>query len=197
MIRQFPHKRPTDEDYEPRLSPLKSTLGMWTIGLVNHPLAGWFLFSYSLAATIIETVPVTFVLSAFVVSGRKSKWRLVALSSVGSALGALLLASAFHLWGFKLLSNYYPDLVTTPAWTYIETWIAKYGMFAIAAVAAVPLPLTPAIALCGLMRMPLITLFTSVLIGKAVKYSVTTGFAFQLSKGFRHYDRIGKRRAMR
>ncbi|OQW47479.1 MAG: hypothetical protein A4S09_15270 [Proteobacteria bacterium SG_bin7] len=157
----------------------------------NHPRAGWFLFAYAVAATIVETVPVTFILSVFAMKGRQSKWRVVALSSVGSALGALLLAGAFHLWGFMLLSSYYPDLVTAPSWTFIESWVAKYGMFAIAGIAAVPLPLTPALALCGLMRMPLVILFASVLIGKFLKYSLTVGFAFQASKQFRHYIRNG------
>ena len=193
MIRLVSTRESTHGNYKTYASALRSKLETWGIELASHPKAGWFLFVYAILATALETVPVTFLLSVYVAAGRKPVWRLVGVSSFGSALGALFLASAFHLWGFKLLFSYYPDLIATPAWTSIELWISKFGMFAIAGIAAVPLPLTPAIALCGLMRMPLATLFASVLIGKIVKYSVTASLTLQAKRQFRYRDPIGKR----
>lgn len=152
---------------------VRSRLALLSQKYASHPLCGLVLFFYALAATVIETVPVTFVLS-LLIALKKSRWKaFLILSVLGSSFGALLLAWLFHSWGYSFVASYYPGLVGSESWKAIEVWIARYGMWGIVGVAAVPLPLTPAIALCGLMRMPLFSLFLAVLIGKTVKYSVT------------------------
>lgn len=157
---------------------LRSRLTQWIEKYGSHPLSGPILFSYAFAATVIETIPVTFVLWLMVAMNRPRWKRFVFLSVLGSSLGSLVLAWVFHRWGYGLVVEYYPGLVKSSEWVSMESWISRFGMVAIAAVAAVPLPLTPAIALCGLMRMPLTLLFASVFVGKAVKYSFTAIVAY-------------------
>lgn len=152
---------------------IRSKLAFLSRKYVSHPLCGAVLFIYAFVATVIETVPVTFVLS-LLIALKKSRWKeFLILSVLGSSFGALLLAWLSHLWGYSLIASYYPGLVSSESWKAIEIWVARYGMWGVAGIAAVPLPLTPAIALCGLMRMPLFSLFVAVLIGKTIKYSVT------------------------
>ena len=173
MIERSEPMKSLREDANSSRPTVRTKLAEWALKYGSHPRSGPLLCLYALVATVIETIPVTFILSLLIAVNRKRWKHLVFYSVLGSAIGSVVLAWMFHRWGYAFIAEYYPGLVNSAEWKAIESWIAQYGMVAIAGFAAIPFPLTPAIALCGLMRMPLTSLFLAVLAGKAIKYSVT------------------------
>lgn len=138
----------------------------------SHPLAVPLMALYGFIGTIIEIVPVTWVLSAFVALNQKQWKKFLAAGVFGASIGAATLTWMFHRWGLTWIVTNYPTLTDSPGWQSAEVWIAKYGVLALTAVAASPLALTPALAVCGLMKMPVGSAGLAVSLGKLAKYYV-------------------------
>ncbi len=147
----------------------------------SHRLAVPVMVLYGFIGTVVEIVPVTWVLSAFVAFDPKRWKKFLIAGSIGASGGAMLLTWVFHRWGLAWVNAHYPTLVGTSGWQSIETWVASYGVVALAGVAASPLALTPALAACGLMKMPLTWAGLAVFAGKTLKYAVVTLFARRAS----------------
>ena len=143
----------------------------------SHPLAIPVMALYGFIGTIVEIVPVTWVLSAFVALNPKRWKRFLAAGVLGASVGAVLLTWIFHRWGLAWIVAHYPSLVNSSGWQSAEVWIAQYGIFVLVVIAASPLALTPALAACGLMKMPLASAGLAVLFGKLAKYSIVASIA--------------------
>lgn len=136
----------------------------------DHPLLPLLVFGLAFAATVIESVPVTVMLSALVVLRPRRSSTLLVTAAVGSASGAFVLATFFHAYGLPWMSSRFPSLIGSPAWMWGEQWVSRYGLFALAGAAALPVALTPFLAVCGLMRMSVAEVFVAILFGKLIKY---------------------------
>ena len=147
------------------------------------PLVG----ALAVAATLSMTVPVTAILLAAVML-RPRRWPLILLAAVlGAALGASALAWTFHEQGLGHLQRAYPEFSNSDSWRQVMAWIDHYGLFALAAVCALPLPQTPALIACGLGDLPISGIFLAVTAGKMAKYGVVAWMAATFPERFRRY----------
>ena len=115
-------------------------------------------------------------LAVLMVPGR---WKSITImSSLGAALGAGLLYLAFHHLGWAGLLASYPDVVRSRAWSDATRWLANYGVVALLVLAATPLPLTPALMIASISRLPVMEVLLALWLGKLVKY---TAYAWLVS----------------
>ena len=125
----------------------------------------------AMAATLSMTVPfASLLVGAVLMSPRR--WKSIALcSSLGAALGAGLLYLAFHHLGWARLFDAYPDVVRSAAWSDATRWVTNYGVATLMLIAALPLPLTPALMFAAVSRLPVTEVLLALWLGKLVKYT--------------------------
>jgi membrane protein YqaA with SNARE-associated domain len=136
------------------------------------PLLGVAL-AFGATLLAIAFVPVLCML----VVARQRRWGvLVVACSLGSALGATLLAWLVSTYGTQILDYLLSRLARTQEWQTGTRWVDAFGFAALLAVAALPLSQTPVLIVCALMAMPMTEIFLSVFAGKLIKYSVSAAF---------------------
>lgn len=135
---------------------------------VLTPLAGVLAF----ALTLSFTVPVTAMLvPAFLVHPRI--WRRVAVAgAVGSTAAACVLMLVFHHLGWEQVQVWFPGMSSSANWKAVAQWLNEWGLWGLMAVAALPLPQTPALVFFALVRPSLATVAMGILVGKLIKYLV-------------------------
>lgn len=125
-------------------------------------------------ATITLTVPVELLVATAVLIN-PARWISTALfAAVGSALASLALYLVLHHFGWGLLIEWYPEIVTSKAWLQSTRWLSQYGPVALFAIMALPLPVpkTPALAFVAIYRMPIYEVVLAIGLGKMLKYTL-------------------------
>ena len=143
------------------------------------PLVGAAAFG----ATLTQTVPTEWLLVACV-AARGKNWLALALwAASGAGAAAVVLYLGFHHLGWIPLAARYPDLAASRAWTAAAAWLERYGVAAIFAVMALPLPVPklPVLAAAGLQRLPIAEVAAAILTGKASKYGAYAFLAARFS----------------
>jgi membrane protein YqaA with SNARE-associated domain len=140
----------------------------------------------ALLLTVSMSIPFASLLIAAVLL-RRERWKeITVFASVGSAAGGLLLYLIFHHLGWSYLIEAYPDLVQSKAWVDATHWVTSYGTWALLAVAASPLPQTPALIFTAVSSLPPLEVFLALFIGKLVKYGAYAWFAATFRSWFEH-----------
>lgn len=120
---------------------------------------------------------------------RPRKWiRYFLWASIGSGLGAFLLALLTQIYGEPLVTWLAGDTFNTPAWHKTEGFFDKYGILAMIFVAVGPLPSQPAVIIGALAHMSAIGLALAVLVGRAVKYALFAWSATHAPKLFEKWS---------
>ena len=126
----------------------------------------------AVAATLSMSVPFAGLLVAAVLMAPR-RWLSIAFgSSLGAALGASILYLVFHHLGWARLFAAYPDVVRSVAWKDAAMWLGAYGVVSLLVLAALPLPLTPALMFAAIARLPVAEVVVALWIGKLTKYLV-------------------------
>lgn len=138
-----------------------------TSSRLYRPLVGVMAFG----ATLSMAIPFASIL-AFAVLLRRDRWLLIALlSSLGSAVGGLLLYLVFHHLGWNNFIALYPEVARSQSWVEATRWLSRYGISALLFISALPLPQTPALMFAGISRLPVGEVLLALLAGKLAKYS--------------------------
>lgn len=146
-------------------------------------LVGLFAFG----ATLSMSVPFGSILVVATLL-RRDKWlRIAILSSLGSALGGLVLYVVFHHLGWNSLIARYPDVVRSEVWAHATHWLSSYGIAALFLIAALPLPQTPALMVAGITRLPVIWVFLALLCGKIAKHTLYAWAVARFPEKFARY----------
>ncbi len=149
------------------------------------PLADRYVFPalagiIAFGATVTMSIPLVPVVSAMVAL-KPSRWIAIVVCAVlGSATGAALLAYVIETLSLPWLNERIPELMNSRHWQHLVDWVARYGWWALAGIAASPMAQTPALALAGMLGMPLWLVFLAVALGKTVKYTAV-GCAIRLA----------------
>lgn len=126
----------------------------------------------ALVATVSMSIPFASLLMAAVLLARR-RWCSIAIwSSAGAALGALALYLVFHHLGWNRVLEAYPELVRSVAWRDATRWLTRYGAESLLVIAALPIPLTPALIFAAISRLPVVDVIASLWLGKWIKYMV-------------------------
>jgi membrane protein YqaA with SNARE-associated domain len=143
----------------------------------------------ALGATLSMSVPVTsFLIIAVLLDNRRWCWSWLA-ASFGSAVGGVLLVMGFYNLAWAQVYALFPDFANSPSWQYVMQWVSDYGVVALAWIAALPLPQTPALVLCGISKLSLTGVFFAMLLGKLVKYGVVAWLAAYFPKKFAEFGK--------
>jgi hypothetical protein len=149
----------------------------------------------ALAATLSFTIPTSAVVAIGVLLRREGWWWTAWICAFSSTAASLLILAFFRDLGWPELVARFPEFFATPAWGRAVVWITAYGPWALFAIAALPLPLTPALLFCALVAdLPWTVVFLLVWAAKFGKYWVI-GFAVSLFP--RHFARLLGGRAPR
>lgn len=128
-------------------------------------------------ATLSMCVPVVPLLTAAVLLNAR-RWKAIAFCAAGgSGAGALILYVVFHHLGWAQLLSYLPELTRSARWVAVAGFTEDYGLLALTAIAASPLPQTPALVFVALAELSPIAVFGSIFSGKLAKYGLTAWLA--------------------
>ena len=151
-----------------------------------------YLLVVALAAVMVSismTIPFASILIGAVLL-RHERWKeVVAVSSLGSATGGLILYSMFYYLGWGQIVAAYPDLIQSKVWSDATGWISAYGAWALLGVAAMPLPQTPALIFTAMLPLPAFEVFLALLAGKLLKYGVYGWLAANFPSLLQRYTR--------
>ena len=137
----------------------------------DQPIFPAIVAAAAFVATLSITVPFSpFLALAVLIAPRR--WKSITFwSSLGAALGAGLLYLAFHHLGWAGLVAAYPDVMRSRAWLDATRWLSDYGIVTLLIAAATPLPLTPALMVASISRLPVMEVLLALWLGKLVKYA--------------------------
>ncbi len=115
------------------------------------------------------------------------------MAAVGSATASLGLYLTFHHFGWSILLARYPELADSQAWSQATDWLSKYGLLAIFALMALPLPVlkVPMLAVAGIYRLPITDVFVAILAGKIIKYLAYAYLAVRFPEALRFLTQRG------
>lgn len=133
--------------------------------------ASWVALT-SLALTLVPSVPFGPVLCSAVLLDNRRWVRIWLLSSLAAAIGSLILLVFFHSLGWDQLVARFPDVVESGVYERVSGWAAALGVWALFMVTVIPLPQTPAIAVCAIAEQPLPLAFLALLAGKGLRYGL-------------------------
>lgn len=162
------------------LTHLESTATRLLRQVMDGP---WFLTTCFLLAgvsSLFAAYPVTAVAVPAAML-RPKHWKLVACAcALGSATGATALVAAMHHLGWATVYTYFPELTHHASWSSAVQWVRDYGWLALCAIAASPLPQTPALLAFAIVQPQWPAVFAAVGLGKLLKY----GFVCWLASRF-------------
>ncbi len=114
---------------------------------------------------------------------------LTLFASAGSTLGAFAMAALVRAQGEPFVRWIVGDPARSPGWQQAAHWLQFYGSPALIAMAMLPLPLQPAIAVCALAGLPLETIALWVFIGRLGKYGLYAWGATRGAKWIRKWKK--------
>ncbi len=146
----------------------------WTARLQHYgkrwwysPLVGFFAF----IDLFILVVPTDGILITAVMNAPK-RWFYTAICvTIGSSVGAVVLAYLITLYGDQIIWTLFPHIHESKTWVWTEHLMNRYGTWAIFIIGLSPIIQHPVIILAALARVPLDALFFAMLAGRAIKYS--------------------------
>ncbi len=158
--------------------------------LQKHMDRPWYLpvvALLALADIFIMIIPTDALLITAVLFKPKRWWVAATLVALGSSLGALILAG-FVGWDLDALTRLFPSLFESPSWKGTDAFLERYGAWALALLAAGPLPYQPAVILCALSGMSLPETFLATFLGRGGKYYV---LAYLASHAPKYLEKFG------
>lgn len=135
----------------------------------------------------IGAIPFVPVLIAAVLLA-PSHWRSIALfTSMGSALGGLIILFVFHNLGWVQVMQAHPDWFTSPGWQLMLSWLTQWGIWALALIAATALPQTPALLFLAMTEQPWWSMWLALAGGKILKYGSVAYLTRYFPERIAHY----------
>ena len=148
-------------------------LRRWICHLSRYADRWWYsllMAGLSAADAYLVIVPNEAILVAAVLIDRRRWLRMSSWMAVGSAAGATSLAWLASIYGNRLIHSLWPSLRDAKTWLDSIRMIHDYGAWGLGLISFSPLPQHAAVIIAGLAHMDALTIFLSVLIGRALKY---------------------------
>lgn len=133
--------------------------------------ASWVALA-SLGLTLLPSLPFGAVLVTAVLLDNRRWVRIWLLSSLAAAIGSLILFVFFHNLGWDQVVARFPDFAQSGVYSTVSAWVTRWGVWALFVVTVIPLPQTPALAVCAIAAQPLPLAFLALLAGKGLRYGV-------------------------
>ena len=99
------------------------------------------------------------------------RWLLLGLiTGIASGIGGGVLVEVFQFMGRELLLARFPQVSGSEYWLMISGWLHDYGLFALAVIAASPIPQTPTVFLYSMADPSTVGAMLAIGLGKTIKY---------------------------
>ncbi|MCK6598920.1 MAG: hypothetical protein L6Q37_11190 [Bdellovibrionaceae bacterium] len=102
--------------------------------------------------------------------------------SIGSSIGAMILAAIVEIHGLPWILEFYPQINQNSTWTTTEVFFNQYGLLLVFAIAITPLMQQPTIILAALANTSLWKLALVVFTGRFLKYLIMSYIASHAPK---------------
>lgn len=126
----------------------------------------------SFCGTLTAAYPVTAIIVTAVMLAPRHWLRLSLGSATGSALAGAVIVGVSHLLGYNEIHHLFPNLISPETWAEASRWIDEFGVWAIFAVGASPLPQMPLLIFFGIVDDRVLEAFLALLGGKVLKYGI-------------------------
>lgn len=146
----------------------------------------WFPFAMALIALadyFIFVVPLDAMVVASVVAARKRWISISVWTSLGSTIGAALFALLIQGYGAEFLHSWAPHLLEDSFAQTITHWLQNYGFWALIVIAMMPIHQHPTVAIAALAKVPVLTIFITMFLGRQFKYCIYTWLSFHAKEG--------------
>lgn len=160
--------------------------------LQQHALAKYYpaftgLIACGCAVSAIPFVPV--LMTAVIIA--PTQWRSITIfTSIGSALGGVFVLLIFHHLGWIQVMQSHPEWFSSTIWQLMLDWLSQWGVFALAFIAATPLPQSPALFFLAMTDQSWWSMWLALAGGKLLKYGsvayLTRYFPERLSRARQH-----------
>lgn len=153
--------------------------------LQNYTNRWWYAPLIALLAALdhfVVIIPTDGLLVSSVMLNPKRWIANAIIVTIGSSIGALLLAALIKFYGMSLLLAIMPSIEQSAIWNWTEHFMMDYGMVVVFCIALSPIMQHPAIALAALTGHSLTTIFAVVFFGRIIKYMVFTWAASHAPK---------------
>lgn len=137
---------------------------------VGHRYYALVVAAIAFTSTTTFAFPFVIVLIPAVLLAPRRWLLLGVLTGVASGVGGAVLVEIFQYMGRELVLERYPQIVQNVHWQMATEWLHRYGLLALAVIAASPVPQTPAIFFYSLAEPSTPGVLAAVGIGKTVKY---------------------------
>ncbi|MCC7441559.1 MAG: hypothetical protein IT285_08000 [Bdellovibrionales bacterium] len=148
-------------------------------GYIQRPWYPPLLGLLAAADHFVVVVPTDGLLITAVLAAPRRWPAFFAWLTLGSVLGALLLAATIQIYGTPFLEWLLPGIHADPFWKLSTRWIDEFGLWALLAVAALPIFQHPAIAIAALAEIPLSKIALFIFVGRVLKYGALSGLALR------------------
>ena len=109
---------------------------------------------------------------------RPKRWIWIGLGvALGSALGASLFAVAIFQWGDPIIRFFSPGALESESWQSTAKFLSEWGFWALAALAAGPFPLHPAVFVASTAHVAPTEQFLAYFLGRGAKYVIFSWIA--------------------
>lgn len=111
------------------------------------------------------------------------RWLIFALNvTIGSTLGALLLAALVEIHGLPWILDFYPGINEGKIWSFTLHVFEKYGLLVVFIVGLTPFAQQPAVILASLANTPLYKLGAAIFFGRLIKFLIMAYIASHAPK---------------
>lgn len=106
------------------------------------------------------------------------KWvRLFVWLTIGSTISTVLIAMVVEAHGITFITEHFPALMQSSAWTWSDQFMHRYGIWAVFIISISPVMQHPVIALAALAQIPTIEIALLYLLGRGMKYALVAWIA--------------------
>ncbi len=156
-------------------SKMHEKIKAWTAKLEQFADRAWYPPLIGLLAAldnIIIIIPNDGILIASSMLIPK-RWLIYAIFiTLGSTLGAWMLATLVESQGLPFVLEYFPGINQTAMWIKTDEYFNKYGLLVVFAVAASPLVQQPIVILAALASTPVLKISAVIFAGRLIKFLV-------------------------
>jgi len=111
------------------------------------------------------------------------RWFYIALAvSIGSTIGAVVLAELVQYHGFPWVLEIYPSINESTLWLKTVEFFEEYGLLLVFFVALTPIAQQPAVILAGIAHTPILKLASVIFVGRFIKYLILAYLASHAPK---------------
>mmetsp|Transcript_59621 Transcript_59621/g.141870 ORF Transcript_59621/g.141870 Transcript_59621/m.141870 type:complete len:187 (+) Transcript_59621:124-684(+) len=137
--------------------------------------------------TLVLSTPLVVLYCSAVLANEKMWLRTAVCNAVGTVAGVVVLCSLVDVHGTGFIRETFPTTFESRWWAWTEHMMQTYGAVAAVPVAAMPIILHPLVFFAKLSGMSPAVLYTSILVGRILKYSIMAHMAMSAPQLLKYF----------